>query len=343
MAPGVTHETVSPHQREETQIATDREIHQDHHHTTVQPVTQREVLGEKHHHNLVPVEHRTHDHRDTADTESYLARNAAQFKDQSVRAETHQTSSAAPAIAGEHVHHHIHETIQPVVQKETIEPHVVHTTVPIHEIHHNKAQHHAASSLPAVSMDEFKSGGGALTGRDERIDFFKGEPKSLEHALGGNHSGQGLKGSSHHSAKDSGIGAGVGTGAAVGAAGLASGQQGSHNTHNTSSGLTGSQGAGVSGAGPSHHGTSAATSGLSRNNPGAPQSGAGPHNSSMQNKLDPRVDSDGNGRRGVETGSNRDNYGTASTGTTSGHKPSLLDKLNPMKDADGDGKKGFME
>jgi hypothetical protein len=61
---------------------------------------------------------------------------------------------------------------------ETIEPHVTHTTVPIHEVHHNAAQHHAASALPAVSMAEFKKQGGSLTGREERQDGFIGEPKS---------------------------------------------------------------------------------------------------------------------------------------------------------------------
>lgn len=62
---------------------------------------------------------------------------------------------------------------------ETIEPHVVHTTVPIHEVHNNAAQHHATSSLPAVSMADFKKGGGVLTGREERHDGFDGEPRSL--------------------------------------------------------------------------------------------------------------------------------------------------------------------
>ena len=54
---------------------------------------------------------------------------------------------------------------------------MVHTTVPIHEVHHNATQHHAASALPAVSMDEFKKQGGSLIGREERKDHFKDEPR----------------------------------------------------------------------------------------------------------------------------------------------------------------------
>jgi len=67
---------------------------------------------------------------------------------------------------------------------ETIEPHIIHTIVPIHEVHHNSAQHHATSALPAVSMADFKKHGGLLTGRDERNDGFEGEPREFGNALG---------------------------------------------------------------------------------------------------------------------------------------------------------------
>lgn len=73
----------------------------------------------------------------------------------------------------------LRKTIQPVVNKETIQPSVVHTTVPIHEVHHNAAQHHAATALPAVSMSEFKREGGTLAGREEKYDGFKGEPTAF--------------------------------------------------------------------------------------------------------------------------------------------------------------------
>jgi len=84
---------------------------------------------------------------------------------------------------------HIHETIQPVVQKETVQPSVVHTTVPIHEVHHEAAQHHQTSELPAMNMSDFKSQGGVLGGREERYDGFEGQPKhiggTLKHMMDG--------------------------------------------------------------------------------------------------------------------------------------------------------------
>lgn len=42
--PHVTQEAVKPHQHEQVTTALDKEIHQDHHHTTVQPLKHREVL-----------------------------------------------------------------------------------------------------------------------------------------------------------------------------------------------------------------------------------------------------------------------------------------------------------
>lgn len=62
----------------------------------------------------------------------------------------------------------------------------MHTTVPIHEVHHNSAQHHSTSALPAVSMGDFQKQGGVLSGREERYDGFQGEPRSVGGALGGN-------------------------------------------------------------------------------------------------------------------------------------------------------------
>jgi len=136
-------------------------------------------------HNLKGVEHREFRHGDDQQMTQRLEQEAAQFKDQHVRSSEKYTQGAAPSVAGEHIHHHVHETIQPIVQKETIEPHVIHTVVPVHEVHHNAPQHHSASGLPAVSMADFKKQGGALTGREERYDGFEGEPRSIGKSLGG--------------------------------------------------------------------------------------------------------------------------------------------------------------
>ncbi|KAH0382428.1 hypothetical protein KCU92_g6247, partial [Aureobasidium melanogenum] len=205
VAPAVTHESHQLQQHEQIQTAIDKEVHQDHYHTSIQPIKDREVLPEQHHHNLAAVEHRSFEHGNDAQVKERLAAEAAQFRDQRTEVEAVHSKSIAPTIGGEHIHHHVHETIQPVVNKETIEPHVVHTTVPIHEVHHNAAQHHTASALPAVSMADFKKQGGVLTGREERYDGFEGEPRTVGGAhtssttttTGTGLSGSGLSGSGY--------------------------------------------------------------------------------------------------------------------------------------------------
>jgi hypothetical protein len=133
VVPSVTHEAVKPHRHEEATQAVDREVHQHHHHTTVQPLTHQETLPEKHTHNILPTENREFHHNDESATKERLAAEMANFKNESTTHETTHTKAAAPSVTGEHVHHHVHETVVPVVHKETIQPEVVHTTVPIHE------------------------------------------------------------------------------------------------------------------------------------------------------------------------------------------------------------------
>ncbi|MCJ1394908.1 hypothetical protein MMC18_007788 [Xylographa bjoerkii] len=184
VAPAIVQEEILKKRHEEATTAIDREVHQDHYHTSIQPVKDREVLPEQHMHQMAPVETRELHHGDESAIRARLEQEATQFKSTRVEGAVQETHSVAPTIAGEHVHHHVHETIQPVVQKETIQPSVVHTTVPIHEVHYNEAKHHAASALPAVSMADFKRQGGSLTGREERYDGFEGEPKGVSSAVG---------------------------------------------------------------------------------------------------------------------------------------------------------------
>ena len=244
----------------------------------------------------------------------------------------------------------------------------MHTTIPIHEVHHNEAKHHAASALPAVSMADFKKQGGSLSGREERYDGFEGEPRAVGSALGGSSAtGSGLTG--HHSGstttgphnsklenkldprvdsdRDGSRNLGA-TRSGPGATGTGYGSPGTTGTGYESTSPTGT-GYGSSGKTGTGYGSSTTS---------------GPHNSSIENKFDPRVDSDRDGSRNLgATGSGYGNitsgagrntgvgsnttdtgfsnttdtgYGTdgptRGTGATQHTKPGLLDRLNPMKD-----------
>ncbi|KAK0344712.1 hypothetical protein LTS02_014439 [Friedmanniomyces endolithicus] len=260
VAPAVTHETINRTKHEDVQTAIDKEVHQDHYHTSVQPVVDRQILPESHHHNIVPVEHRQFEHDSPEAVQQRLRAEQAKFRDEQIRVEGQTTSSVAPVVAGEHIHHHVHETIQPVVNRETIEPHIVHTTVPIHEVHHNATQHHATSALPAVSMSDFKNQGGVLSGREERYDGFQGEPRQIGGSLGGE--------------RESGM-----TGASsMGASGLEgrSTDMGGSNMSGTSSGI-----------GSHQHSRDANDDGMGTQK-----------KPSLMDKLNPKVDSDGDGKAG---------------------------------------------
>ncbi|CZT11695.1 uncharacterized protein RAG0_15777 [Rhynchosporium agropyri] len=194
--PAVVNEHVTKTHHENVTTAIDREVHQDHYHTSVQPIKDREVLPEKHSHQVAGVETREVKHGNDDHVKQRLAAEAAQFKNTREVGATQHTSTAAPTIAGEHVHHHVHETIQPVIQKETIQPSVVHTTVP------NEAKHHTASTLPPVTMSEFKHQGGHLSGREERTDAFAGEPRAVGGTLGG-HGADAIGSTTTHGSHDS--------------------------------------------------------------------------------------------------------------------------------------------
>ncbi|KAG9242060.1 hypothetical protein BJ878DRAFT_426732 [Calycina marina] len=184
VAPAITNEQVHHHRHNEQQTAIDREVHQDHHHTSVQPIKHKEVAPEEHHHHTAPVEHREIHHGDKSKIAKNVELEKHQFKDTQSHREVQHTHADNGAVIGEHVHHHVHENIQPVIQKETYQQSVHHTVVPVHEKHHNEAKHHTATQLPAVTMAEFQQQGGKIGGREKRSDHFAGEPKQVN-PLGG--------------------------------------------------------------------------------------------------------------------------------------------------------------
>ncbi|KAF4977509.1 hypothetical protein FZEAL_5988 [Fusarium zealandicum] len=180
----VTEEHVRPHQHENVTTALDKEVHQEHHHTTIQPISHKETLAEQHHHNVVPVQHKEFHHGKDQETRDTLDREAARFKDTSTTHTATQSSTTAPVVSGERIHHHVHEHVQPIIQKETVQPHVVHTTVPIHETHHAAPVHHGTSTLPPKTLQEFTGERGGLGEKaSQKLTEFEGCPKPYRKEL----------------------------------------------------------------------------------------------------------------------------------------------------------------
>jgi len=265
--PAVVHERVAQRQHEEVIQAVDREVHQHHHQIHVQPIQHQLVEEEKHHHNLVPIEHREHLHGKEAEVERTLLEHQNKFRDEREVLPA-QTTSTAKTVVGEHVHHHIHDVIQPVVEREVIQPHVVHTTVPIHEHIEHEPFIHKGNVLPAMSMEEFSKAGHTLTGHrkaPEHIEY-EGEPLKID---GKSHVGFGGLG---------GAGA-LGAGGA-GATGYSQGENDSLDDSNRR--VPRSMG-----------GNQTGSQTMTGSNTGAQPV----HKSNLLNKLDPRVDSDMDGSK----------------------------------------------
>lgn len=146
-----------------------------------------------------------------------------------------------------------------MIQKETVQPSVVHTTVPVHEVHHNESKHHGTTALPPVTMDEFKAQGNSLEGRQERSDAFEGAPKSVDGGIVGGHR---AAGTTSLTAKE--------------------GQTGT--THNTGA----------------HHHTGTAHENTANGMSGSGTSGtAQTGKPSLLDKLNPKKDTDGDGKAGI--------------------------------------------
>ncbi|KAK2040184.1 allergen [Colletotrichum somersetense] len=293
----VTEEQIRPHRHEEITTAVDKEVHQDHHHTTIQPIKDQQTLPEKHIHNAVPVTHKTFNHEDSKETKHTLEREQAKFKDTSVTHDTTHTTSAAPVVAGERVHHHVHEHIQPVIQRDVIQPHVVHTTVPIHETHHAKPVHHAATTLPAKTLDEFNREKGGIDGHGHhKVGEFDGCPDKLDKGFAkSEHAGvAGTHGHSH--------GHSHGTGAGVSA--------GHHTVGDDSKPVSTVKGI-LHGTHPTgvQNTTGTAASGATSLNKTDPHFGSTTHHPdaldasgkkvSLVDKLNPFKDADGDGKKGI--------------------------------------------
>ena len=201
--PAVTKETVKPVETVQETIAVDREVHQDHHQTRIQPVEDHVRHDDKHEHNVLPVEYRDQRHGKDAEIQRKLDTEvspvlhapqpaplivfsqARQFLDSSTTLETSHKKLSSSTMSGEHVHHHVHEKVQPVIEREVVQPTIIHTTVPIHERIEHEPTFHPATIQPKMTMEEFRNAGGTLTGRAEACDLFDGEPQIKENGGAG--------------------------------------------------------------------------------------------------------------------------------------------------------------
>ena len=169
--PAVEWETVKKEHETQEQKVVDKERHQDHYATKIQPLTDREVLDTEHKQETAPTEHREVKHEGGEDVEANVAARESGFKNETTQGETVETTTAAPTKETEQVHHHLHQTVQPVIEKETVQPSVTHKTIPVKEVHQEAAKDHGVEIANPISKEEFE---GRLDGeqvtKDKLVD-----------------------------------------------------------------------------------------------------------------------------------------------------------------------------
>ncbi|CCG81996.1 protein of unknown function [Taphrina deformans PYCC 5710] len=180
VAPAVVQETIQRNIREETQIVEDREHHVHHHQQRVQPVADRQVAPEIHSHNTLAVEHREKTHEMGEGAKKALAAQQNAYQNTQTVLPTQKQTSTVAAVGQDVTHHHVHETIQPVIQRETIQQEVIHTTIPVHEVIHEKPVVHEATVEPTLTMEQFMSKGGSIQGGETVArEVRAGEPATM--------------------------------------------------------------------------------------------------------------------------------------------------------------------
>lgn len=125
-------------------------------------------------------------------------------------------------------HHHIHESIQPVIQRETVQPSVIHTTKNVHEHITDRPIVHDQTVEPTLSINQFKEKVGHLTGGHSTSHHEHMKPNVVPHG------GQDTSSSGHGSGT---TGTGTGTGSPYG----------SGNTNTTGTGTGSQYGSGTTG------------------------------------------------------------------------------------------------
>jgi len=157
IAPEVVHETVLPSERLEVRkdILQEHELH--HHQQRVQPVTDQRILETQHKAQTLETEHHHLKNEMAHDDKTRLEGFHTQHRDEQNVADTERTRVDLDPTVREKFHHHIHETIQPVIQRETVAPTVVHTKGVVHEHIHDQPIVHDPTIEPAKTLEEFKS------------------------------------------------------------------------------------------------------------------------------------------------------------------------------------------
>ncbi|KAJ1018985.1 hypothetical protein NDA16_004788 [Ustilago loliicola] len=159
----VTHRTHQHHEVEEVvrEKEHERHVHHIQHHT--QPVLDSEHSAEQIHQQIHPVTKVHETHASTDKDAALLTSVAGKHTDTYAEAPVHRQVVDKGERVKEQIHHHIHNVVQPIIEKDTHEYHRIQTTIPTHVVTHEAPIVHESTHHKPLSKDEFLRGGGNLS------------------------------------------------------------------------------------------------------------------------------------------------------------------------------------
>lgn len=174
VAPAVEHTHVKKQHETREQTFVEKEKHQDHYHTTIQPLKDSEVLPEKHDYDQETKTRNINNDDNTAKAKAEADRSG--FKSTSEEKQF-ESKTKEPTEVAEHVHHHLHETIQPVIEKrksihtevtysmkvvvnscslpEVVDPSVTHKRIDVKERIQEPSENHGITTNSAIPVEEY--------------------------------------------------------------------------------------------------------------------------------------------------------------------------------------------
>ncbi|WFD31385.1 hypothetical protein MSPP1_002420 [Malassezia sp. CBS 17886] len=166
----VTRHTHHRHEIEELHRDREHHVHQHHIQHHVQPVLDTEHAAEQTHARVVPATTVREVHANTDKDAALLRSVAGAPKDTFTQASVDRSVVDKGETVREVVHHHIHNVVQPIIERDTHEYHRIRTTIPTTHITHEAPIVHESTAHQPIRKEDFVKGGGVLSSSTRSIE-----------------------------------------------------------------------------------------------------------------------------------------------------------------------------
>ena len=166
----VTHATHHRHEIEELIREREHHVHQHHIQHHVQPVLDSEHGTEQLHSRVVPETTIREVHANTDKDAALMRSVAGTYKDSFTHAPIDRSVIDRGETVREITHHHIHNVVQPIIERDSHEYHRIRTTIPTTHITHEAPIVHESTAHQPIRKEDFLKGGGVLNSTTRTID-----------------------------------------------------------------------------------------------------------------------------------------------------------------------------